>query len=80
MGSFVRFILSAQKKCGLRHEAHFETSLGTRSPGKGMVEPMNQYLENIRENSGRARDSVLEFNGLWHGECYRDWFDSEVEK
>jgi hypothetical protein len=44
---------------------------------------MNQDLKNIRENSGRARDSgmkkVLEFNGLWHGECYRDWFSSEVE-
>ena len=45
---------------------------------------MNQDLENIRENSGRARDSrdikkVLEFNGLWDGECYRDWFSSEVK-
>ena len=46
---------------------------------------MNQDLENIRENSGRTSDSrdvekVLEFNGLWHGDCYRDWFSSEVEK
>ena len=66
--------------------------------GKGMVVPMNQDLKNIRENSGSARDSVLEFNGLWNehdrrdghdahcckqqlgGECYRDWFSSEVDK
>jgi hypothetical protein len=46
---------------------------------------MNQDLENIRENSGRTRDSVsiekvLKFNGLWNGECYRDWFSSEVRE
>jgi hypothetical protein len=44
---------------------------------------MNQDLESIRENSGRVCGSgmkkVLEFNGLWQGECYRDWFSSEVE-
>jgi hypothetical protein len=49
-----------------------------------MVEPMNQDLENIRENSGGARGSgmkkVLEFNGLWNGECYRNWFSSEVDE
>ena len=48
-----------------------------------MVIPMNQDLEYIRENSGRARDSgvekVLEFNGLWHGECYRNWFVANCE-
>jgi hypothetical protein len=45
---------------------------------------MNQDLKDIRENSGRLRDlgmeKVLEFNGLWQDECYRNWFDSEVEK
>jgi hypothetical protein len=46
---------------------------------------MNQDLENIRENSGRARDSrvmekVMEFNELWNDECYRDWFSSEVDE
>jgi hypothetical protein len=46
---------------------------------------MNQDLKKIRENSGRARDSrdmekVLKFNGLWNGESYLDWFDSEVER
>ena len=49
--------------------------------GDHVVVNMNQDLENNRSGSGRARESaVLEFNGLWQGECYRDWFDSEVEK
>jgi hypothetical protein len=50
-----------------------------------MVENMNQDLKNVRQDSGRACDSrdverVLEFNGLWQDECYRNWFDSGVEK
>jgi len=23
---------------------------------------------------------ILEFDGLWNGDCYRNWFDSEVEE
>jgi hypothetical protein len=49
-----------------------------------MVADMNVDFGIFRQDFGRLRDlgmeKVLEFNGLWQDECYRNWFDSEVEK
>jgi len=24
--------------------------------------------------------TLMEFSGLWNGDCYRDWFSSEVDE
>jgi len=25
-------------------------------------------------------NELWKFDGIWNGDCYRDWFDSEVEE
>jgi len=26
------------------------------------------------------KNEIWKFDGIWNGDCYRDWFDSEVEE
>jgi len=34
----------------------------------------NNFIGDIMEKK------LMEFNGLWNGNCCRDWFSSEVEE
>lgn len=46
----------------------------------GTYEPrFGKYSGNSGRACGSGMKKVLEFNGLWQGDCYRDWFSSEVK-
>jgi len=32
----------------------------------------NNFIGDVMEKS------LMEFSGVWNGDCYRDWFSSEV--